>query len=302
MAHKPLIGLLYNPFVLDVVAHAPQLVEYLEVIPERLWYDFGATRRRAGRFQRVESAVEAFKQCAQNRVVAGHGIGLSLPSDMPIDTSLVTTISALASELRFEWYSEHLSVFVVANGRLPNAQAGLGLPIAYDDDALDLLTRKLRTLRRALGCDLLLENPAVFTQVPDSDMSEPEFFNRLYATTQCGMLLDLHNLYVSFRNGGPQPDQYLQALDPACVSEIHLAGGDTIANFYTDSHSRLSPVEVWDLAREWAPRFKNVRALVFEFHESYFDRLGLAGITGELERMHELSEAMTTPNGVLASC
>jgi len=55
-------------------------------------------------------------------------------------------------------------------------------------------------------------------------MSEPMFFNRLYAEGYCGVLLDLHNLYVTWRNGGIWPETYLEELDPDAVEEIHLAG------------------------------------------------------------------------------
>jgi hypothetical protein len=49
---------------------------------------------------------------------------------------------------------------------------------------------------------------------------------------------------------------------------------------------------VWEWAYEFGPRFTNLRAIVFEFHESYFGRLGLQGIAGELERMHALSDTL----------
>jgi hypothetical protein len=56
----------------------------------------------------------------------------------------------------------------------------------------------------------------------------------------------------------------------------------------------VTPRDVWSWAYEFGPRFKNLRAIVFEFHESYFEKLGLSGVTGELERMHELAEAVTS--------
>ena len=39
----------------------------------------------------------------------------------------------------------------------------------------------------------------------NSRLTEPEFLNRLYAELGCSTLLDLHNLYASWRNGGPDP-------------------------------------------------------------------------------------------------
>src|SRR5262249_6146792 len=154
----------------------------------------------------------------------------------------------------------------------PNAQAGLGLPIAYDDETFRIICDKLHILKQALGCDLLLENGAIFTPVPDSEMTEPQFLNRLYIEAGCGTLLDLHNLYVGERNGILSPPDYLEQLNPDCVQEIHIAGGDELAGFYTDSHSGHTPNAVWDWAYAFAPRFRNLRAIVFEFHESYFEK------------------------------
>lgn len=290
---KPLVGLHYNPAVPQVVDHAPGLIEYLEVSPERLWHDFGGAGDAPGRFRRVKGAVESLLACAAGRPIGAHGLGLSLPSATPLDGALLEAIRASKEEVGFEWYSEHLSVILVPNGRPPNVQAGLELPVAHDEEVLDLLKRKLAAVRAALGCDLLLENAAVFTPVPDPEMSEPEFFNRLYAETGTGVLLDLHNLYVSFRNGGPDPRQYLAALDPRCVWELHFAGGDELGGFYTDSHSCACPEPVWDLASECARRFEDVRALVFEFHEGHFERIGVRGVVRELERMQRLSERLS---------
>ena len=292
---RPLVGLLNNPVVPSIIAYAPDLVEYVDVIPDRLWYDFETAESGGRRFRRVTGAIEELKQCARGRVLGGHGIGLSLPSAMPIDLEMVGAVAALAHELDLQWFSEHLSMFLVAHGSVPNAQAGLGLPVAYDEETFAVIRDKLRILQRALGCDLLLENGAIFTPVPDSDMSEPEFLNRLYAEAACGTLLDLHNLYVGERNGVLSPRDYLERLDPDCVQEIHIAGGDELAGFYTDSHSGRTPDAVWEWAYAFAPRFRNLRAIVFEFHESYFEKLGLAGITRELERMHALAGELAPP-------
>jgi uncharacterized protein (UPF0276 family) len=195
--------------------------------------------------------------------------------------------------LYFAW-GRGESLFLVAHGSVPNSQAGLGLPVVYDEESFRIIGQKIEILKAALGCDLLLENGAVFTPVPDTEMSEPKFLNRLYSEFHCGTLLDLHNLYVGLLNGVLSPLEYLEQLNPECVQEIHLAGGDELAGFYTDSHSSLTPNEVWSWAYTFGPRFRNLRAIVFEFHESYFEKLGLRGITAELERIHELAEAVSS--------
>jgi len=288
---RPLVGVLYNPAIPDLVDAAPDLIEHIEIIPDRLWYDFGDDDER-GRFHRVHAAIETLQRCCSGRVAVGHGIGLSLPSAMPIDEPLLREVVHTAREFDFAWYSEHMSMFLVPHGSIPNAQAGLGLPVVYCDETFEILRKKLSRLRADLGCPLLLENGSIFAPIPDMDYSEPAFFNRLFEELDCGMLLDLHNLYVNWRNGSPHPREYLAELNPDMIQEVHLAGGDELVGFYTDSHSQLTPAEVWEWAYEMLPHCRNLRAITYEFHESYFERLGLPGLTGELERMHALADAL----------
>jgi uncharacterized protein len=292
---RPAVGLLYNPATPDLLARAPDLIEYLAVMPDRLMFDFGPNAA-IPRFHRTLGAVEAAQCHARGRLVSGHGIGLSLPSAIPLDEEFVSAAAMLSLAFGgFAWFSEHLSVFIAPKGSVPNAQAGLGLPLAYDDEIFAVVSAKLRRLREVFGCPIMLENGAFFTPVPDSDMTEPEFLNRLYMEERCGILLDLHNLYANMRNDGPSPDEYIAALDPDAVGEIHLGGGDEFAGFYMDSHASLTPAEVWRVAFEHAPRFRNLRAITFEFQETYYDRIGIEALIDELGRMHELAATCAAP-------
>jgi uncharacterized protein len=287
-AARPLVGLLYNPAVPSVLDVMGAAVDFVEVIPDRLWYDFGAAAER--RFSHSHDAISELRHHTRNRAVIGHGIGLSLPSAMPLDEALLDEVAASHRMLGYRWYSEHLSMFLVPNRSVPNAQAGMGLPVVLDREMLDIVGAKVRRLGEALGTRILLENSTIFSQIPDQEMTEPEFLNRLHAETGCGVLLDLHNLYANVRNLGISAEDYLSALDPDLVVEIHLAGGDELKGFYTDSHSRPTPPTVWDWARDWAPRFSNLAAITYEYHESYQRRLGMAGVARELSLMRELAE------------
>jgi uncharacterized protein (UPF0276 family) len=286
--NRPLVGLLYSSAAPVVIDAAGELVESLDVIPERLYYDLGPGS--ANRFHVVGDGLAELAGYAAGRHTSGHGIGLSLPSDMPLDTDLLEVIAGLAGRLRFDWYSEHLSSFATMRGAVPNAQAGLGLPVPYDEDVLDLLCGKVTRVQDRLGLRLLLENPAVFTPVPDCELTEPEFLNELCRRTGSGVLLDLHNLYTNMRNNDVDSAAYLDELDLTNVVEIHLAGGSELGGFYTDSHADVSPREVWDLAYAYVPAMSALRSVVFEFHESSLDRIGVAAIVAELERIHSLVE------------
>jgi uncharacterized protein len=287
---RPAVGLLYNPSTPALLAHAPGLIEHLSAMPDRMWFDFG-DEPVGRRFHYAQGALAELAMHARGRSLAGHGLGLSLPSAMPLDETMLLAVVAVADSLSgFAWYSEHLSVFVTPNGHVPNAQAGLGLPVIYDDEAFELLVPKLQRLSQALGCRVLLENPAQFTPVTEMDYGEPEFLNRLYHAGASGTLLDLHNLYVCARNGVADPVSYLEALDPDSVEEVHLAGGDEFNGFYMDSHATVTPPPVWELARTYLPRCGRLKAITFEYQESYFEVVGLPTLCRELELMHELSE------------
>jgi uncharacterized protein (UPF0276 family) len=284
---RPMVGLLYNPAISIVLDAVGDRVDFIEVIPDRLWYDFGVGAR--ARFSHASAAIDKLRRYAKERTVIGHGIGLSLPSAVPLDERLLDEVVASHRDLGYRWYSEHLSMFIVPNRSIPNAQAGMGLPVVLDEETLALVGDKVKRLGEALETRILLENPTIFSAIPEPDMSEPAFFNRLYAETGCGMLLDLHNLYANTLNLGISAEEYLSELDPEIVVEIHLAGGDLLKGFHTDSHSRPTPALVWTWAHDWAPRFLNLAAITFEYHESYHKRLGLIGIAHELELMHELA-------------
>jgi hypothetical protein len=282
-----MVGLLYNPAIPIVLDAIGSRVDFVEVIPDRLWYDFGVGSR--GRFSRASAAIDELKRYTAERAVIGHGIGLSLPSAIPLDEELLDEVVDTHRDLSYRWYSEHLSMFLVPNRSVPNAQAGLGLPVVLDEEMLALVGGKVKQLSEAIGTRILLENSTVFSAIPEPDMSEPAFFNRLHAETGCGMLLDLHNLYANTINLGISAEEYLAEINPEIVVEIHLAGGDTLKGFHTDSHSRPTPASVWTWAQKWAPRFPNLAAITFEYHESYHKRLGLGGVGRELELMHELA-------------
>src|SRR5580704_9240164 len=150
-ARRPLVGLLNNPVVPSVIRYAPDLVEYIDVIPDRLWYDFEHSEALTGRAHRVTGAIEELKECAGGGVLGGHGLGLSLPSAIPLDLAMVAEAASLVRELDLQWYSEHLSMFLVSKGSVPNSQAGLGLPVTYDDEIFEIVKGKLAILKSAFG-------------------------------------------------------------------------------------------------------------------------------------------------------
>jgi uncharacterized protein (UPF0276 family) len=141
-----------------------------------------------------------------------------------------------------------------------------------------MVAERVTAIRQIVPVPFLLENNVYFAQIPEQEMTEPEFLNALTAETGCGLLLDLHNLYANARNHGFDGHAFLDQLDLSRVVEIHLAGGNEMDGIYTDSHHGACPEEVWAMLRAVSPRAPNLRAVTFEFDEDYCGELGSAGV------------------------
>ena len=59
---------------------------------------------------------------------------------------------------------------------------------------------------------LVLENPSTYVTFAASTMPEWEFLSRLADETDCGLLLDVNNVYVSSRNHDFDPHEYLRSI------------------------------------------------------------------------------------------
>ena len=131
----------------------------------------------------------------------------------------------------------------------------------------------------------LLENSAIYVDVPNAEWTEAGFLNRLCNETGCGVLLDLHNLFVNEVNLGWVAERYIEELDLSNVVEIHVAGGENIGRWYADAHSGSSPARVIELLDLVVPQAFRLRLVTFELHESRYESVGERGLVDELARI-----------------
>jgi uncharacterized protein len=277
------VGVVFNS-VLPVFLEAnPGVIDYIELIPETLWTDNG--RGLENRFTEVKPAIEQLERLAEHLPVACHGVGMSIGSAMPLDQVHLKQVRSVLDRFEVERFSEHLGFSRIANGDSADRHMGVGLPLPCDEDVLGWLTGRVREVQAALGTQVIFENGVRHTPFVDEDMSEAEFMNRLAADTGCGMLLDLHNLYVDCRNNGWEAEAYLDKLDLGIVREIHMAGGSVIGGAYTDSHAGPSPAEVWNILHIIGPNCVNLEGITFEFHDSYYPGFGERALLSELANL-----------------
>jgi hypothetical protein len=277
---RVLVGALFNPSLHRMVDRLTRTLDYLAVIPDRVWHDRG--RNSPERFQQVPRQRRWLEQAASELPIVLHSIGMSICSAEIFDEEFADNLMEWAARLHSPWISEHLSFSRVGTGHEVNA--AIALPVAYDLEMLDLLVPRVRFLTDSLSCPFLLENSVYYVRYPDQDLTEEEFLNRLCARSGCGVLLDLHNVYTNSVNHGLTAADYLDSLDLKNVREIHIAGGAPMMGFHADSHNGPVLEGVWEMLEYVVPRAKNLRGVTFEFHESSFGMMGENGFREQIDR------------------
>ena len=91
------------------------------------------------------------------------------------------------------------------------------------------------------------ENPSTYLEFTPSAMPEWEFLGRLAADADCGLLLDVNNVYVSAFNHGFDAREYIDAIPAERVCQYHLAGHTHKGTHILDTHSDHVVDPVWEL-------------------------------------------------------
>jgi uncharacterized protein len=186
-----------------------------------------------------------------------HGVSLAVGSVDPLDPVLLRGLAALVKRIEPAYVSDHLCW-----GRHKGRYAHDLLPLPFTEEALRLVIERVQQIQDALGRQILLENVSSYVRFRESSMAEWEFVARVAEGADCGILLDLNNVYVSARNHGFDPLAYLQGIPAARVGQFHLAGHSDKGTYLLDSHDAAVPEAVWELYRAAVRRFGRVPALV----------------------------------------
>jgi uncharacterized protein len=278
------VGLEYQEALRGFIETRPDAFDFVEVIPDLLWRDAGRGARP--RYADDPEASGFVERLSRRKPLLCHSIGLSIGSADHFETEHVAEIRSWWERFRFPWHSDHLAYQRVDVDDRP-IQAGITLPLALDDETLELLIPRIRHVLETIPVPFLLENNVYFFELPEGEYREPEFLNELARRSGCGLLLDVHNLYVNSRNHGIDAEDWLSRIDLSNVVEIHVAGGMEVAGFYVDAHSGRAPDEVWDLLRQVLALAPNVAAIVFELLGSWYETVGSDGLRDELGQLRD---------------
>lgn len=214
-----------------ILEHQPD-VDWFEIISENYM-------QTAGR------PLYVLDRIAERYPIVMHGVSMSIGSPDPLDREYLTELKALRDRIGARWVSDHLCWTGFAGRNTHDL-----LPLPYTEEALAHVVARVREVQDFLEAPLLLENPSSYVEFAGSTMTEYDFLARLAEESDCGLLLDVNNIYVASFNHGYDPIAYLDALDPSRVVQFHVAGHTHNGNHIVDTH--IGPVvdPVWTLFAE----------------------------------------------------
>jgi len=279
---------------LEYLELARELIEdeadFFEVSPETLW--------RPTREGLVRNDYHSlFRECQDRsgKPFVAHGLAFSPGSPLEGSAELVRTDAWLTrlrddqDTFRFQWMTEHLGWTQV-----DGLQATLPLPLPFHDESVRTVAARMALLRTVVP-EVGFENNADYFCLGDPSQW-PQFINTLCRESECGLLLDLHNLYTQCLNLEQDPVETLERLNPDAVLEIHLSGGSESdpewvpsgRRFRLDSHDGAIPEEVWQLYERALPRCRNLRGVIVERLNGTFQAPDVPALRDELRHAKEL--------------
>jgi uncharacterized protein (UPF0276 family) len=191
------------------------------------------------------------------RPIVLHGVSLSLGATDPLNRGHLAELRALADRFEPAWVSDHLCW-----GSYGQHYAHDLLPLPYTEEALDHVVARVGEVQDALGRQLVVENVSSYVEFTHSTMTEWEFLAALAERADCGLLLDVNNVFVSAMNHGFDAERFLTGMPVGRVVQIHLAGHTDNGTHLLDTHDHPVRAEVWDLYRSAVARFGRISTLV----------------------------------------
>ena len=220
------------------------VVDWFEIISENFMVDGGRP-------------LAVLDQILERYRVVQHGVSMYFGSADKLNRQHLRRLKSLVRRTGTPWLSDHLC-WGSADGRYSHDL----LPMPYTFEAAKVTARKIREARDFLEVPVIVENVSSYAEFHVSEMTEWEFLNEVVERADCGILLDVNNIYVSSRNHSFNPGHYLDAVPPERVAQIHIAGHSTFEKYILDTHDHPVIDPVWALYERAIERCGNIATLL----------------------------------------
>ena len=204
-------------------------VDFLELVTENFMSFGGKSKALA-------------QEVSRQFPVVLHGVGLSIGSPDPLNEEYLSQLEALIELTNPRWFSDHLSYSSAFGVEYHDL-----IPLPFSKGAIDHVVPRIQEIQNRFSIPFLLENPSYYVTLPGSDRSEAAFFSEIVKQSECGILLDINNVYVNATNHGYDPIKFLEEIPLEKVAQVHIAGHDSSGKFLVDTHGAAVPDEVFAL-------------------------------------------------------
>jgi len=184
-------------------------------------------------------------------------VSMSLGSVDPLDDAYLDRLAALAAEIEPAWISDHVCWSSFGGHRAHDLW-----PLPFTEEALDHVAGRVARVQERLGRRILVENVSSYLTFQHATMPEWEFLSALAEKADCGILLDVNNVYVSAHNHGFDGRAFIDGVPAGRVGQLHIAGHRREATHLLDTHDQPVADAVWELQRRAAARIGPVATLL----------------------------------------
>lgn len=210
MQHHPPTGVglgLRGAFLRDVVrGDADDKVAFLEVAPENYMHRGGRSPKR------LATLAERFP-------IITHGLMMSLGGTDPFDDAYMAELKAFLDRYDPPWHSDHICWSGMDGAVLHDL-----LPIPFTGETAKRVAGRIREASDRLERPMAIENISWYLQLGKSTLDEAGFITEVLERADCGLLLDVNNVFVNATNHGFDACAWIDAIPLERVVQLHIAG------------------------------------------------------------------------------
>jgi uncharacterized protein (UPF0276 family) len=271
---------LRRPHYVHILENHPRL-DWFEVISENFMVDGGRP-------------LEILEGVRSRYPIVMHGVSLSVGSTDPLNVGYLKQLAATARRFEPAWISDHLCWTSVGGRNLHDL-----LPLPYTEETVRHVAARIREVQDILERTILIENVSSYMEFSSSRLSEWEFLSAVAEEADCGILLDINNIFVSAFNHGFDAIRYLDSVPSERVAQFHLAGHSDHGTYLLDTHDHPIRAEVWTLYEHAVRRFGRVPTLI-EWDDNIPEFEVLAAVADEAR--HRCESALGREGSGFAGC
>jgi uncharacterized protein len=136
------------------------------------------------------------------------------------------------------------------------------LPIPYTFEALAHVVERIKRIQDFLGRRIAIENVSSYVAFAESEMNEWSFIREMAERSDCWLLLDVNNVFVSGFNHDFDEAEFIDAIPVERVVQFHLAGHTEHVTHKIDTHDQPICEKVWSLYERACRRFGRISTMI----------------------------------------